>query len=67
MNIYSYSDIMPNMDGTGPEGKGPLTGRKKGNCEGAITPRGRGLGLGRGQGCPRAGRVRGRDLRTNQE
>lgn len=23
---------MPNRDGTGPEGKGPLTGRGKGNC-----------------------------------
>ncbi|MCR4335571.1 MAG: DUF5320 domain-containing protein [archaeon] len=24
---------MPNKDGKGPEGKGPKTGRKKGNCE----------------------------------
>jgi len=23
---------MPNKDGTGPEGKGPKTGRGKGNC-----------------------------------
>jgi hypothetical protein len=23
---------MPNRDRTGPEGKGPLTGRKKGKC-----------------------------------
>jgi hypothetical protein len=23
---------MPRGDGTGPEGKGPLTGRKKGKC-----------------------------------
>lgn len=26
---------MPNKDGTGPEGKGPRTGRQMGNCEGA--------------------------------
>ena len=26
---------MPNKDGTGPTGKGPLTGRGFGNCEGA--------------------------------
>jgi hypothetical protein len=32
---------MPNKDGTGPEGKGPKTGRQRGNCEGAE---GRGLG-----------------------
>lgn len=24
---------MPNKDGTGPEGKGPKTGRQMGNCE----------------------------------
>jgi len=23
---------MPNLDGTGPEGKGPKTGRKQGRC-----------------------------------
>ena len=26
-------DNMPKRDGTGPEGKGPLTGRGKGNCK----------------------------------
>jgi hypothetical protein len=26
---------MPNKDGTGPEGKGPKTGRQMGNCEGS--------------------------------
>lgn len=26
---------MSNRDGKGPEGKGPKTGRQKGNCEGA--------------------------------
>ena len=39
---------MPNRDGTGPEGKGPRTGRQMGNCTGAK-PVGRGLGpCGRG-------------------
>ena len=26
-------DCMPRLDGTGPEGKGPKTGRGLGNCE----------------------------------
>ena len=26
---------MPNKDKLGPEGKGPKTGRQKGNCDGA--------------------------------
>ena len=25
---------MPNMNGTGPEGQGPMTGRKMGKCAG---------------------------------
>ena len=54
---------MPNKDKTGPEGKGPKTGRQQGNCEGAESnenvprtrlgrrPRGNlGRGLGRGRG-----------------
>jgi predicted DNA-binding protein (UPF0251 family) len=55
---------MPNFDGTGPEGKGPMTGRGYGKCEGAKGAKnssdqaarplgrgmGRGLGLGRGRG-----------------
>jgi len=42
---------MPNRDGTGPEGKGPKTGRGLGPC-GDGTPRGegRGRGIGRGLG-----------------
>ena len=45
---------MPNLDGKGPEGKGPLTGRKLGKCADA-TPcprgqRGTGRGLGREAG-----------------
>ena len=38
---------MPNRDGTGPEGKGPLTGRQMGGCEDAqpiLRPRARGFG-----------------------
>ena len=42
---------MPNQDGTGPMGKGPMTGRKNGPCnpkapKGAGRPKGRGLGRG---------------------
>lgn len=43
---------MPNRDGTGPEGKGPKTGRGMGKCAG-DNPRpniGRGRGIGRGDG-----------------
>ena len=44
---------MPRLDGTGPEGKGPKTGRGLGNCQtnfgnSANTNNRRGLGLGRG-------------------
>ena len=66
INLQSYNltnNIMPNNDGTGPQGKGPRTGRGMGNCKGANTGnntaapgRGLGLGLGRGRG---AGRGRG--------
>lgn len=47
---------MPNKDKTGPEGKGPKTGRRTGDCEGAepvarrkkgCRPCGRGRGKGR--------------------
>ena len=51
---------MPNRDGTGPEGKGPRTGRQMGDCEGAEPVAGRGRGLG-----PRgSGRGRGRRFRN---
>ena len=40
---------MPNKDGTGPEGKGSQTGRKKGNCQDSVK-RGQGRGNGNGQG-----------------
>jgi hypothetical protein len=41
---------MPGGDGTGPIGRGPMTGRAAGLCAGYPTPgygRGSGLGLGR--------------------
>jgi len=45
---------MPGYDGTGPEGKGPKTGRQMGDCKDAkpmvrrgLGPCGRGLGRGR--------------------
>ena len=43
---------MPNRDKTGPEGKGPKTGRQMGDCEGAepVAGQGRGRGAGRGRG-----------------
>ena len=46
---------MPNKDKTGPEGKGPKTGRQMGDCKDAKPVAGRGLGpcgrgLGRGRG-----------------
>jgi len=41
---------MPNLDGTGPEGQGPRTGRRFGLC---------GNRVGRGFGCGRCGCGRG--------
>ncbi|KKQ38433.1 MAG: hypothetical protein US54_C0010G0014 [Candidatus Roizmanbacteria bacterium GW2011_GWA2_37_7] len=38
---------MPAFDGTGPQGKGPLTGRGMGTCKGGV---GRQEGMGRGFG-----------------
>lgn len=46
--------IMPNRDGTGPNGKGARTGGQRGNCPGASPRPGRG-GAGRG-GRGRGGR-----------
>lgn len=45
---------MPNMDGTGPSGDGPMTGRGMGPCgrgarSGRVMRRG-GYGMGRGRG-----------------
>ncbi len=42
---------MPRLNGTGPNGMGPLTGRGMGNCTGARgVGTGGGLGFGRGAG-----------------
>ena len=44
---------MPGGNRTGPEGKGPATGRGLGYCTGSDTPgytKGPGIGLGRGLG-----------------
>ena len=46
---------MPNRDNSGPNGDGPKTGRKMGNCEPEQKNerglgKGRGLGRGRGRG-----------------
>lgn len=42
---------MPNKDKTGPEGKGPRTGRGLGDCkENETLPLRRGIGRGRGRG-----------------
>lgn len=45
---------MPYGDGTGPEGRGSMTGRQAGYCTGNDRPgrfeRGFGFGIGRGQG-----------------
>jgi hypothetical protein len=45
-NINLIIKNMPKLDGTGPMGQGPKTGRGMGNCD-----EGRGLGWGRGCGC----------------
>ncbi|MGM0482754.1 MAG: DUF5320 domain-containing protein [Patescibacteria group bacterium] len=37
---------MPRLDGTGPEGAGPLTGRGLGNCKGSVRRRFAGMGRG---------------------
>jgi hypothetical protein len=39
---------MPNQDGTGPQGKGPMTGRGMGRCGGGQW-RGKGMGKGFGR------------------
>lgn len=56
---------MPGGDRTGPEGRGPRTGRAAGYCSGSGVPghanpegRGRGFGTGRGRGYGRGWRHR---------
>jgi len=59
---------MPGFNGTGPNGRGSMTGRRMGRCNdgGNRAPgfAGRGLGLGRGQGLGR-GAGRGLGYNTN--
>lgn len=43
-------EVMPRRDGTGPTGRGPMTGRGAGPCAGAGTGAGRGFGRGPGRG-----------------
>ncbi|AFC99675.1 hypothetical protein Mtc_0915 [Methanocella conradii HZ254] len=55
---------MPGLDGTGPLGMGPMTGRGMGYCTGYVPAQGRwlfGRGAGRGFFC---GRGRGRGWRN---
>lgn len=48
---------MPNQDGTGPDGEGPLTGRQRGKCKGAKPCPQPGMGrrqmVGQGRGVGR--------------
>ena len=55
---------MPNQDGTGPQGKGPKTGRQMGKCKGTKPIAGRRLGLGRGLG---GGRGAGRGNQNSKK
>jgi Family of unknown function (DUF5320) len=58
---------MPNFNGTGPRGEGPMTGRGMGSCGGQT--RGRGQGCGRGFGFRRffSQKEEVEDLKTYQE
>lgn len=57
---------MPNKNGTGPEEKGPKTGRSLGSC-GNGSPRTEGRGRGRGRGFGRGLGLRRNVERTNKE
>jgi hypothetical protein len=65
-NVNGGDKKMPGGDGSGPEGHGPMTGRKLGLCAGYSTPGysnpsyGRGLGRGWGRGIGRGYWRRGR-------
>ena len=52
---------MPGMDGTGPLGQGPMTGKGFGPCGGGAGGRGPiGMGYGRGRGKGRGRKMAGR-------
>lgn len=59
---------MPGGDGTGPMGRGAMTGRGFGICNDAnVTEYGIGFGFGRGLGCRRGfGRGFARNFQLNQ-
>jgi hypothetical protein len=69
---------MPNLDGTGPQGKGPLTGRRRGRCRDKESEKLKteplennenvlGSGLGRRQhGGGYGGRISGRNQRPRK-
>ena len=57
---------MPRFDKTGPEGKGPKTGRQMGKCKGAKPIAGRRLGLGRGLGRGRGASRGNQNQNSNQ-
>ena len=42
--------IMPNRDGTWPQGKGPMTGAKMWSCSDPVYGKGENVPFGRGQG-----------------
>ncbi|MCG8483304.1 MAG: DUF5320 domain-containing protein [Clostridia bacterium] len=42
---------MPRKDGTGPIGRGPLSGKRMGFCRNTEVPYGLGMGFGRGGRC----------------
>jgi len=57
---------MPNKNGTGPEGKGPKTGRGLGSCgNGTARGDGKGKGLGRGIGFRRNVEEKNEDKKEN--
>ena len=60
---------MPNKDGTGPQGKGPKTGRQEGKCAGTEPiERGNGQGQRNGQGRGRMnGQGRNQEQAKNKE
>ncbi len=60
---------MPHLNGTGPEGKGPKTGRGLGNCKGEPNATNKSE-LGKGQGKRRksgGGEGRGERLKYNND
>ncbi|PKP36562.1 MAG: hypothetical protein CVT98_07550 [Bacteroidetes bacterium HGW-Bacteroidetes-15] len=59
---------MPKLDGKGPKGKGPKTGRKLGECEETtdndkLQKLGKGMGKSRKSGC---GEGKGKRLRSGE-